>query len=95
MRSMLILTASLVILHQPAVSAPKAKPGLIYRPSLGIYQTPAQARRAGVKIKRYAKPRVVKRVARPRVRVTYENHVWNWVYDNREMLIRTAPEARQ
>jgi len=78
MRSILSLTIILAAFPAEAARCPS---GLIYRPSLGVCQTKAQVYRAGLRP-------VARLKARPKpVKITYENHLWNWVEANRAELI--------
>jgi hypothetical protein len=78
--------------------AARCPSGSIYRQSAGVCQTRASAQRAGVKIypTRSAKASTRHRYKRSKpaktVVITYEHHVYNWAYDNREMLERTSPQ---
>jgi hypothetical protein len=75
--------------------AARCPSGSIYRQSAGVCQTRASAQRAGVRIyssrastrHRYKRSKPAKAVV-----ITYEHHVYNWAYGNREMLERTAPQ---
>ena len=75
--------------------AARCPSGSIYRQSAGVCQTRASAQRAGVRIysskastrHRYKRSKPAKTVV-----ITYEHHVYNWAYDNREMLERTSPQ---
>lgn len=75
--------------------AARCPSGSIYRQSAGVCQTRASAQRAGVRIySSKASTRHRDKRSRPAkaVVITYEHHVYNWAYDNREMLERTAPQ---
>ena len=79
----------------PAAEAARCPSGSIYRQSAGVCQTRASAQRAGVRIysskastrHRYKRSKPAKAVV-----ITYEHHVYNWAYDNREMLEKTTPQ---
>jgi hypothetical protein len=80
----------------PVEAAPGARcaKGKIYRPSLGVCQNASVAARQGVRIKRkpsirYNRPRAIAHKPQSTARVTYRDHVWNWVEINRSELIRT------
>ena len=80
-----LLALALLLTPAPADAA-RCASGQIWRPSLGVCQSKAAAYRAGLRpVKRI---KAVKHKPRPVVRVTYENHVWNWVEANRAELIR-------
>ena len=89
MRPALLLLA-LLLTPAPADAA-RCASGQIWRTSLGVCQSKAAAYRDGLRpVAKLKRPKA--RKARPVVRVTYENHVWNYVYDNRQMLIDTGPQ---
>lgn len=67
--------------------AARCKQGYIYRSSIGVCQTKATAIRQGIRIKRYTK--------RSAVRLTYQQHVEQWVKRNRKMLIRRIGGERE
>jgi len=99
MKIVLLAVPLLMLAHAPADAA-RCAYGKVYRPSLGVCQSKAAAQRAGVYRPRYAAVRLkhrvkhrVKKLRRPRIVVveTYADHVWNWAYTNRQMLIETAP----
>lgn len=81
MRAFLALT---LIVSATQASA-RCASGMIYRPSLGICQTEAQAYRSGL---RFVYIRAPKTAPRPKIIITHEQHLWNWVEANREELIR-------
>lgn len=86
-----LLALALLLTPAPADAA-RCASGQIWRPSLGVCQTKAAAYRAGLRpVKRI---KAIKHKPRPRpvVRVTYRDHVFNYVWDNRQMLIDTGPK---
>jgi hypothetical protein len=99
-RSACIAAAACIALFAPTPVAEAARcpSGSIYRQSAGVCQTRASAQRAGVRIypTRSAKASTRDRYKRSKpakaVVITYEHHVYNWAYDNREMLERTSPQ---
>lgn len=98
MKRALLLIVPLLLAPAPADAA-RCAYGKVYRPSMGVCQAKASAIRAGVYKPRYAKARLKHRVKKTRapklvVVETYADHVWNWAYYNRAMLIETAPEMK-
>lgn len=91
----LILAPAIIaaaILAPVEAEAARCAKGKIYRPTQGMCQSKQAAIRQGVRVYSRASIRQkrVRRAALPVV-ITYENHVYNWAYDNRDVIEKTTP----